>query len=109
MRKLVLRMSMTADGFVCGPNGENDWFLRTRDPLGGQWVEKTIKEAGVHIMGSHAFRDMSSFWPTSTLPMAAPMNEIPKIVFSSKGSVEKINPDLKTQAPSKSLESWTNA
>ncbi len=34
MRKLKLQMQMTIDGFVAGPNGENDWvFLSgTQDP-----------------------------------------------------------------------------
>lgn len=29
MRKPVLRMSMSLDGFVSGPNGESDWIFRT--------------------------------------------------------------------------------
>ncbi len=31
MRKLVLGMTVSADGFVCGPNHELDWMMRTRD------------------------------------------------------------------------------
>src|ERR1700759_3809001 len=27
MRKLILQMQMTLDGFVAGPNGENDWVF----------------------------------------------------------------------------------
>jgi len=27
MRKLKLQMQMTVDGFVAGPNGENDWVF----------------------------------------------------------------------------------
>jgi hypothetical protein len=27
-RKLVLKMSVSLDGFVCGPNGELDWIFR---------------------------------------------------------------------------------
>jgi hypothetical protein len=29
MRKLVLKISVSADGFLCAPNGEIDWLLRT--------------------------------------------------------------------------------
>ena len=29
------------------------------------------------------YRAMAAHWPTSTEPYAAPMNQIPKIVFSS--------------------------
>ena len=31
MRKLVLKMSVSIDGFVGGPNGEIDWILRSLD------------------------------------------------------------------------------
>lgn len=98
MRKLVLKMSISADGFVCGPNGEIDWLLRTRDKSVLDWIGKTLGDAGVHIMGSRTFHDMVAYWPTSPDPLAAPMNEIPKVVFSKKGFVEQTRDDLTTQA-----------
>jgi dihydrofolate reductase len=33
-------------------------------------------------MGRVTYREMAAHWPTSTEPYAAPMNDIPKIVFS---------------------------
>jgi dihydrofolate reductase len=36
-------------------------------------------------MGSRTFRDMASYWPTAAGPFAAPMNRIPKVVFSAHG------------------------
>ena len=42
MRKLVLKMSMTLDGFVCGPNGEMDWFMKTRSDDGAAWTAEKI-------------------------------------------------------------------
>lgn len=100
MRKLILKMSVSLDGFVCGPNREMDWFMKTRTPGGASWVEKTLQQAGIHIMGSRTFNNMISYWPTSTDPLAAPMNEIPKMVFSKKGKVE---------IPSVNVASWANA
>lgn len=85
-RKLVLRMSVSLDGFVAGPNGEADWVFRTS---GGddstEWVLNTLREAGVHIMGSRSYHDMAAFWPYSDMPFAPPMNDIPKVIFSRKG------------------------
>jgi dihydrofolate reductase len=98
MRKLVLKMSISADGFVGGPNGEMDWLFRTMDKSALDWIEKTLWQAGVHIMGSRTFYDMAAYWPASSDSLAKPMNEIPKIVFSKKGFVEKINTNLTTQA-----------
>jgi hypothetical protein len=42
MRRLVLKMSMSVDGFVCGPNGEIDWMMRSRDEGGKAWVADTL-------------------------------------------------------------------
>jgi dihydrofolate reductase len=33
-------------------------------------------------MGSRTYADMAAYWPSSTDPIAAPMNAIPKVVFS---------------------------
>jgi dihydrofolate reductase len=49
-------------------------------------------------MGSRTFYDMASYWPYSTEPFAAPMNEIPKVVFSKKGVIESISDARTTTA-----------
>ena len=98
MRKLVLKMSISTDGFVGGPNGEIDWLLRTMYESALAWIQDTLWEAGVHIMGSRTFHDMAAYWPTSSDPIAAPMNEIPKIVFSKKGFVGQTNAGLTSQS-----------
>lgn len=85
MRKLILRMSMSLDGFVCGQNGETRWIFESTNDETTDWLVKTISTAGLHIMGSSTFRDMVNYWPTSREPIAAPMNAIPKMVFSRKG------------------------
>ena len=85
MRKLILGMTVTADGFVCGPNHELDWFMRTRDNTVKDWIEKSLWEGGVHIMGSRTFEVMAPYWVTSTDQLADPMNKIPKVVFSKGG------------------------
>jgi dihydrofolate reductase len=85
MRKLILKMSMSLDGFVCGPNDEMEWIFESSSDETTDWLVKTISAAGLHIMGSRTFQDMVNYWPTSREPIAAPMNAIPKVVFSRKG------------------------
>jgi dihydrofolate reductase len=80
-------MSVTVDGFVGGPNGEIDWIYKSMGPDVMRWLADTLSQAGVHIMGSRTYQDMASYWPYSTDPLASPMNEIPKIVFSRRGSL----------------------
>lgn len=85
MRRLILKMSMSLDGFVAGPQGEIDWMFPDRDAGSTAWVLETLRAAGLHAMGSRTFRDMAAWWPTASDPMAAPMNEIPKVVFTRRG------------------------
>ncbi|HVJ41645.1 MAG TPA: dihydrofolate reductase family protein [Dongiaceae bacterium] len=84
MRRLVLKMSVSVDGFVGGPKGEVDWVFRSLDDGATAWIVETLWQAGLHIMGSRTFQDMIAWWPTSTEVFAPPMNEIPKAVFTRK-------------------------
>ncbi|HEV2623024.1 MAG TPA: dihydrofolate reductase family protein [Frateuria sp.] len=84
-RKLVLKMSISLDGFVAGPHGELDWVFRSSSPDSRAWVLGTLREAGMHLIGSGSYREMAAFWPYSDTPFAEPMNAIPKLVFSRSG------------------------
>lgn len=84
MRKLILKMSMSLDGLVGGPNGEVDWIFPSMDRGATLWVLETIWLAGFHVMGRKTFHDMAAFWPYSSEAFAAPMNVIPKLVFTKK-------------------------
>ncbi|HVV48025.1 MAG TPA: dihydrofolate reductase family protein [Polyangia bacterium] len=86
MRKLILKMSISLDGFVGGADGQIDWIFRSSDDASKAWTLETISRAGLHIMGSRTFHDMRSYWPSSTDAFAKPMNEIPKAVFSRSGA-----------------------
>ena len=109
MRKLILGMSVSADGFVCGPDYEVDWLMRTRDSSVKDWIEKSLSEAGVHIMGRRTFEVMAPYWATSSDQLAEPMNKIPKVVFS-KGDFTSILPfDHSDQKLSPHAFTWTNA
>jgi dihydrofolate reductase len=82
LKKLILKMSIALDGFVGGADGEIDWLFTTLDEDAKKWIADTIGQAGVHIMGSRTYADMAAYWPSSTDILAAPMNQIPKVVFS---------------------------
>jgi dihydrofolate reductase len=98
MRNLILKMSMTVDGFVSGPKGESEWLFANMDPNADEWSVKTAWQAGAHVMGSNTFRDMAGWWPSSTEVFAPPMNAIPKIVFSKDPSVTSKSTWTKVQA-----------
>lgn len=85
MRKLILKMHISVDGFVGGPHGEVDWVFKSLDAAATDLVVRSLWRAGIHIMGRRTFFDMAAYWPYSTEPYAPAMNEIPKLVFSRQG------------------------
>ncbi|HWL86904.1 MAG TPA: dihydrofolate reductase family protein [Polyangiaceae bacterium] len=100
MRNLILKMNVSIDGFVGGPKGEIDWMFRNRDAA-KTWLVETLWRAGVHIMGSRTYADMAAYWPSSADVLAAPMNQIPKVVFSrtGKAAMTKALEDASRAAP----------
>jgi dihydrofolate reductase len=94
MRALVLQMQMSPERFVAGPKGELDWVFTTVDQATTEWILKHVWQPGVHIMGRRTFDDMKSYWPTSTEPFAAPINEIPRAVFTRKNVDPSKTPEV---------------
>jgi dihydrofolate reductase len=83
MRKLVMQMQVTLDGFVGAPDGDVTWAFPDFSDDAVQWIVDHIKDVDAHLMGRSLYHDMAGHWPTSTEPYAPAMNDIPKIVFSS--------------------------
>ncbi len=106
-RELILKMSMSIDGFVGGPNGEIDWLFRSMSDAGREWTSELLGSAGVHALGRKSYTEMAGFWPNSPIPMAKQMNEIPKAVFSRSGKVTPPQVE-KTPANEAAVESWLN-
>jgi len=81
----MMKMSISLDGFVSDTNGKNDWIFKTGDEESLAWSVAAVSKAGLIIMGRKSFEAMSPYWPTAAGPFSAPMNEIPKAVFTQKG------------------------
>jgi dihydrofolate reductase len=89
MRKIVLMMSVSLDGFIEGPNRELDWQL-VDDELHSHFNEQ-LSGMGAFLDGRVMYELMAGFWPTadtdpaSTGPMiefARIWRDMPKIVYS---------------------------
>lgn len=52
MRRLILKMSISVDGFAADPNGRLDWLFKVPDEGVTAWTMDCICNAGLHIMGS---------------------------------------------------------
>ena len=63
MRKIVLFMHVSLDGFVGGPNGEMDWI--TVDEEIFDFVGTRTNEATTALYGRVTYQMMESYWPTA--------------------------------------------
>jgi dihydrofolate reductase len=84
MRKVVLSMGVSLDGLVARPGryGAAGWGLPPEDPALKERKLEWLRDVGLHLMGRATYEEMAEFWPTSDDAYAAPMNDIPKVVFS---------------------------
>lgn len=77
MRQVVLQMGMSVDGYSAHP------------PRGGEhpdlatWKLGSLSQVGTHVMGRVTYEEMATYWPNASGDYAEPMNDIPKVVFST--------------------------
>jgi dihydrofolate reductase len=89
MRKLVLAMAMSLDGFIGDTEGKGDWMFRTQGPVGRAFVTEKMSGAGLHLVGGSTFKQWAGWWPAQTGPIAELMNQTPKAVFARSGDPRK--------------------
>ena len=83
MAQLVLKMSVSLDGFVAPTDGSTDWVATGRSDDGARWTVETLSDAAAHLVGAATYAGWAGYWPSASGPFAKPMNEIPKVVFSN--------------------------
>lgn len=78
-----MKMEVSADGFVPAADRDVRGCIRPSYDEGlTEYVVELLSGAGTHVTGRVTYEGMAGYWPTSAEPFAAPMNEIPKVVFS---------------------------
>ena len=96
MRKIVVSMHLSLDGFVAGPNGEMDWIIV--DETLFDFVSELTDNADAALYGRNTYELMNNYWPTAAEQPEATRhdiehskwyNSVKKIVLSSsmKGKV----------------------
>lgn len=83
MASLVLKMSVSLDGYVASVDGSADWKAAGRSHNSTSWVLETVSNARAHLVGAATYAEWADYWPGASGPFAKAMNEIPKVVFSS--------------------------
>ncbi|WIG59458.1 MAG: Dihydrofolate reductase [Ktedonobacterales bacterium] len=82
MRKVILGVNISLDGYMAGPNGEMDWLFRTTDPAQLQAVTASLREIDTILLGRVGYLEQAASWPNQSSEMAELLNSRAKVVFS---------------------------
>jgi dihydrofolate reductase len=87
MRKLKLQMQMTINGYVGGPNGENDWMTWNPDDEFLAFLVSLIDSSDTLLLGRKMAEGIIPFWENTAEknpahPFAKKIVDIPKVVFT---------------------------
>jgi dihydrofolate reductase len=99
MRKIVLLMHVSLDGFVGGPNGEMDW-IHVDDEM-FDTIGRVTDDADTAIYGRVTYQMMESYWPTAAEQPTATKHDIEHANWVNAATKIVISKTLKTT-------SWNN-
>ena len=107
MRKVILFMHMSLDGYISGPNNEQDWMTMTDHEMGKYLADDLLATVDTMLVGRKLYQGFASFWPTMVDNPNVPkelsdfakwMQDTPKVVFSKTlDKVEWKNATLATK------------
>jgi dihydrofolate reductase len=89
MRKIVFGMNCSLDGYIAGPNGEDDWAL-INDEM-HDYSTRLLESGDIMLCGRVIYRMLADYWPTaeqdaslspSVRRFAQTINRLPKILYS---------------------------
>jgi dihydrofolate reductase len=87
MRKVKLQMQMTINGYVAGPNGENDWMTWNPDPEFIEFLKSLLDTSDTLLLGRKTAEGIIKYWEDTAHenpmhPFARKIADLPKIVFT---------------------------
>ncbi|HSE29341.1 MAG TPA: dihydrofolate reductase family protein [Candidatus Saccharimonadales bacterium] len=86
MRKIIATISLSVDGYFCGPNGEIDWFVLDKE-FDDHSLE-VLDTVDTFLFGRTTYEGMANYWPTQgdkyNPEVAKRMNGYAKIAVSDK-------------------------
>jgi dihydrofolate reductase len=119
MRKLIVSMNVTLDGFMAGPNCELDWHFQSWTKEMAESQCEQLSHADTILLGGVTYSAMARYWPAVGNDLSFPrediafadmMNSYNKVVFSKsltglqwnnsrllKGTLRKEIQELKAQ------------
>lgn len=80
MRKVIVSMMVSVDGFIEGRDPQEYWH-NWNDEMSAYMMD-FFKRVDLFIYGRKAYEEMIAYWPQLTDEFAMVMNSTPKLVFS---------------------------
>ncbi len=130
MRKLIVTMWVTLDGFIAGPDGDMQWVGAIYDEAMGKYEDDLVSGADTLVLGRVTYESFAGSWPKvpdnpsvseGEKAYARKLNALRKIVFSrsldkvewnNSTLVREINPqeiEKMKQAPGKDMVIYGSA
>ena len=100
MRKVIVSMNVTLDGFMAGSNWELDWHFKTWTQDMADLLFEQLAEADTILLGRITYDAMAAYWPFKVKDLSVPrediafadlMNTHTKLVFSKSNAMSKWN------------------
>ncbi|HLZ58995.1 MAG TPA: dihydrofolate reductase family protein [Ktedonosporobacter sp.] len=116
MRKLIVTMWITLDGFIAGPKGEMDWVGAVYDEAMGKYEYDIVSASDTLVLGRTTYESFAGSWPhvpdspnagEGEKAYARKLNAMRKIVFSkSLESVDWNNSTLVKEIVPEEVMKW---
>lgn len=86
MRKLKLQMQISVDGFVAGPNGEQDWVFATGapDPKDFQHIIDLAASSDTLLLGRKMTREFVDYWEGAAANAESPLHSFANILVDMR-------------------------
>ena len=96
MRKIILNLAITLDGFIEGPNAEMDWLVRDEESDFGDILNEILSDKDVIFYGRVSFDKWGNSQPDENASQKIKdayklMNSKQKIVFSKTKKDDNTN------------------
>ena len=87
MRKVKLSMQMTINGYVAGPNGENDWMTWNPDKEFMAFLNSNYESSDTMLLGRKLADGFINYWESALnknpdTPFAKQIVDMQKVVFT---------------------------
>ena len=92
MRKLIISMNLSLDGYLSDSRGGLDWHIEAWNEEMGEKLLEHLNDADTILLGRKTYEAMAEYWPAKTLDPEFPrqdlaiadkMNRYSKVVFST--------------------------